>query len=191
MPAGDGVCFFSFLFAQANLQGFYINLPIGGLAAVVLLLINIPERFDKSNVKHNFKSTLSELDLFGFCLFAPFTIMLLLALEWGGIKYPWNSSTIIGLFCGSGATLVVFLTWEHYVGDKAMIPFSMVRKKIVWSSCLVIACFFGSLLTITYYLPIYFQTIKGVSPSQSGVDVLPGIFGQIVMALTSGILGQF
>jgi Fungal trichothecene efflux pump (TRI12) len=116
--------------------------------------------------------------------------MLLMALEWGGTEYPWNSATIIGLFCGAGGTLILFVAWEYRTGDTAMIPLSMVRKRIVWCSCLVIGCFFGSLLVFSYYLPIYFQAVKGVSPSRSGVYVLPGILSQMLMAITSGFLGK-
>ncbi len=114
-----------------------------------------------------------------------------MALEWGGTEYPWNSAKIIGLFCGAGGTLIVFVAWEYQAGDRAMIPFSIVRKRVVWSSCLVIGFFFGSLLVFSYYLPIYFQAVKDVSPALSGVYVLPGILSQMVMAVVSGVLGKF
>ena len=86
--------------------------------------------------------------------------------------------------------LVVFAAWEYRVGDGAMIPFFMVRQRIVWSSCVTMACFFGSLFTITYYMPIYFQAVKGVTPGLSGVYLLPSILSMMLMAVTSGILGR-
>lgn len=116
--------------------------------------------------------------------------MILMALQWGGVKYTWNSATIIGLLCGGAGTLVLFMAWEYRVGDSAMIPFSILRKTVVWCSCLVIGFFFASLLVFSYYLPIYFQTVKGVSPTMSGVYMLPGVFSQIVTAILSGFLGE-
>jgi nitrate/nitrite transporter NarK len=116
--------------------------------------------------------------------------MLLLALEWGGTEYSWNSATIIGLFCGAFSVLLVFGGWEYKVGENAMIPLSILRKRVVWCSCLVIAFFFGSLLIFSYYLPIYFQAVKGISPALSGVYLLPGMLSQMVMSVVSGILGQ-
>jgi nitrate/nitrite transporter NarK len=116
--------------------------------------------------------------------------MLLLALEWGGSKYPWKSATIIGLLCGAGGMLPIFILWEHRAGEEAMIPLSMVRRRVVWCSCLVIGFFFGSLIIFSYYMPIYFQSVKGVSPSLSGVYLLPAILSQMVMAVVSGILGK-
>jgi MFS family permease len=169
---------------------FYINLPIGGFATVLLLLINIPDRVDRSANRPPLHKILTQLDIFGFVLFAPFAIMLLLALQWGGFKYAWSSAIIIGLFCGSAGMLLVFGTWEYRVGEGAMIPSYMVRQRIIWTSCLTMGCFFGALLTVTYYLPIYFQAVKGVAPGLSGVYVLPSILSMIIMAVTSGILGE-
>jgi len=180
------------LFAHADFLGFYINLPVGAVTCVFLLSIKIPDRTIKNNTnKPTVLATLSKLDLTGFCIFAPFAVMFLMALQWGGTEYPWNSATIIGLFCGAGGTLVVFAAWEYRAGDGAMIPFSMIRNRVVWSSCLVIGFFFGSLLVFTYYLPIYFQAVKGVSPALSGVYILPGILSQMLMAIVSGVLGKF
>jgi hypothetical protein len=134
---------------------------------------------------------LSKLDLIGFFLFAPFAIVFFIALEWGGTEYPWDSATITGLFYGAGGTLILFAIWEHHVGDEAMVPYSMLRKRVVWSSCLANGFAFGSMFTYTYYLPIYFQAVKEASPALSGVYVLPSILSQMMMAVISGVLGEF
>jgi MFS family permease len=169
---------------------FYVNLPIGAVAAIFLLLIHIPDRVDRSPSRPPLKAIIQQMDLFGFVLFAPFAIMFILPLQWGGVKYAWDSAKIIGLFCGSAGMLIVFLLWEHHVGDGAMIPFFMIKRRIVWASCLTIGCFFGSMLTTVFYLPIYFQSVKGVGPSLSGVYVLPSILSQLLMAVAGGFLGK-
>lgn len=169
---------------------FYINLPIGGLATLFLLLINIPDLIDRSANRPPLRQILGQLDIFGFVLFAPSAVMLLLALQWGGVRFLWHSATIIGLFVGSGGMLFIFGAWEYRVGKGAMIPFYMVRQRIIWASCLTMGCFFGALLSLTYYLPIYFQTVKGTSPSLSGVYLLPTILSMIVFAVVSGVLGK-
>jgi len=117
--------------------------------------------------------------------------MFLLGLEWGGNKYPWNSATVIGLLCGGAAALSLLGIWEFRVGDDAMIPPSIVMKRVVWTSCFVAFFFWGSLLTLSYYLPIYFQAVRGVSPTTSGVYVLPSVLSQIVWSVISGVLGWF
>jgi hypothetical protein len=180
------------LIAFTNLSGFYINLPIGALCAVFLVAIKIPDRMEHSRKKiDTVLSTLSQLDLAGFFLFAPCAIMFLMAIEWGGTTYPWQSATIIGLFCGAGGMFIPFVFWEYRVGDKAMFPYSMLRIRVVWSSCLVIGFFFGCVLTTSYYLPIYFQAVKGKSPTMSGVYILPTILSQMLLAIVSGVLGEF
>lgn len=85
----------------------------------------------------------------------------------------------------------MFALWERHVGnDVAMIPASVAGIRQVWSSCFFIGLFGGSLLMFSYYVPIYFQAVKGVSPTLSGVYMLPGILGQILMAVASGIISK-
>jgi Fungal trichothecene efflux pump (TRI12) len=195
----DSICQLEMVYVLPYLQrllltlpGFYINLPVGAVSAILLFVIHIPDRLGKSRrAKPSILETLSKLDIGGFVLFAPCAIMFLMALQWGGTKYAWNSATVIGLLCGAGGLFIVFTAWEYRLGDKAMIPPSMLGKRVVWSSCLVTAFFFGGLLIFSYYLPIYFQSVKGTSPSSSGVYILPGILSQMLMAVISGILGEF
>jgi hypothetical protein len=130
----------------------------------------------------------AKLDLIGFAIFAPAAIQLLLALQYGGITFAWNSAQIIGLFCGAGGTFIVFLAWEYYKGDAAMIPFSMVRKKTVWASCLTYGFIMGQLFCFSFYLPIYFQGVKGASPTMSGVYILPSVLSHVFTSLGSGML---
>lgn len=68
-----------------------------------------------------------------------------------------------------------------------MIPLSMVRQKIVWSSCLTYGFFMGQMFIGTFYLPIYFQAVKAASPTLSGVYVLPSVVAHII----SGVMGGF
>ncbi|KAL9117428.1 MAG: hypothetical protein Q9187_006037 [Circinaria calcarea] len=173
--------------------GFYLNLPIGGVAALFLLLIKIPDRIDRTHnaTRLTILGLAKKLDIAGFLIFAPATVMLLMALQWGGAEHPWNSPTIIGLFCGAGATLIPFVIWEYHVGDNAMFPVSVVRHRVVWSGCIYAAFFLGAVMTFTYYMPIYFQAVRGVSPSLSGVYMLPSILSQMIAAALSGVMGEF
>ncbi|KGO54792.1 Major facilitator superfamily domain, general substrate transporter [Penicillium expansum] len=173
---------------------FYVNLPIGAVAALIIILIQIPNQNSSpangapmEKAMGNTQSLLQKLDLVGFVIFAGFAVMISLALEWGGSTYVWRSSTIIGLFCGAGLALVVFVLWERRVGDAmAMIPGSIAGTRQVWCSCLFMGFFSGSLFVFAYYLPIYFQAVKNTSPTMSGVYMLPGIFAQVLTTVISG-----
>ena len=170
--------------------GFYLNLPIGGLVAVMLVFVRIPQQHPRPPPMSVVRSLHSSLDLLGFAIFAPSLIMLLLALQWGGTKYAWNSSQIIGLFCGAGATFIVFLLWDYHKADAAMLPFSIVRMRTVWTSCIVYGLFMSNLYTASYWVPVYFQGVKGASPTMSGVYILPMIIAHIFTALSSGPIGN-
>ncbi|PLB54151.1 MFS general substrate transporter [Aspergillus steynii IBT 23096] len=168
---------------------FYINLPFGGLVAILLVFTKMPEQTPKGPpmavLRDNF---VRKFDFLGFTLFAPAAIQLLLALQYGGHQYAWNSATVIGLFCGSGGTFIVFFLWEWHEGDNAMIPLRIIRRQIVWTSCILAMMFFGMTMVLAYYLPIYFQSVRGRTAIMSGVDMLPNILSQLVAAVGSGIL---
>ncbi|CAO2654663.1 Nn.00g113960.m01.CDS01 [Neocucurbitaria sp. VM-36] len=168
---------------------FYMNLPIGGVAAFVLFLIRIPEVTKKERFTMSFvRQIVPEFDLFGFVLFMPAAIMFLLALQFGSSNtYAWSSATIVGLFCGSGVDAIIFIFWERRMGNKAMIPGPLLRKRVVWTSCLFGMCIMCSMIVTSNYLPTYFQAVKGEGPLMSGVDVLPSILSQLLLAVASGV----
>lgn len=172
--------------------GFYINLPPAGVVLLVLMIIKIPEQTEKKPVRSNWKHIVtSELDLIGFGLFAPASVMLLLAVIWGGNQFAWDSSTIIGLFCGSFVTYIIFAGWQIHRGEKAMIPPQIIRKKLVLTGCATNFLVMASNLSLAYYLPLWFQVVKDASPTMSGVDLLPTAIAQSLGALTAGKFGGF
>lgn len=139
----------------------------------------------------NFIALFHDLDIAGFLLFAPAMVAFLLALEWGGATYRWDSGIIIGLFCGAAVLLALFLTWEYRKGETAMIPFSMVKHKVVYCACVTMFFLFANSLMTSYYLAIYFQGVRDKTPTLSGVNMLPGIVSQMAAGIASGALGTF
>ncbi|XXH01448.1 hypothetical protein Hte_007808 [Hypoxylon texense] len=169
---------------------FYINLPLGAFTALVLLLLRIPEQTPKQNAVVALRGLHHYLDLVGFVLFAPAVLQLLLALQYGGNQYPWDSSRVIGLFCGSAVTFVVWLFWNRYKGDDALLPHSMLKQRVVWSSGLYQAFMIAAVYGATFFLPIYFQAINSATAILSGVYLLPTILPQLFAAGLSGVLLQ-
>jgi hypothetical protein len=165
--------------------GFYINLPIGAVVAVLLVFVRLPGK-----VKFpSWRTLVTDLDLLAFTLFAPAMIQLLLALQCGGNRHAWNSATVIGLFCGAAGTFVVFLGWEYHKGDEAMIPFSIIGKRVVYSACIAFGLLLSATYVALYYIPIFFQSVKGTSPTMSGVYLLPNILLQLSGAIVVGAIG--
>ncbi|KAI0018864.1 major facilitator superfamily domain-containing protein [Xylariomycetidae sp. FL0641] len=167
---------------------FYINLPLGAVAVLAILSSRIPEQIPKPKPLSVLVKLHHYLDLVGFVLFAGTVLQLLLALQYGGNVYPWNSSPVIGLFCGTGATFLVWFLWNRHKGAGALLPYSMISRPAVWSGGLYQGLLMSAVYGSTYYLPIYFQAINEASAILSGVYLLPTILPQLVMAGSSGAL---
>ena len=169
---------------------FYINLPVGGLVTIFLVFTRIPDPIAKPKARDVLPKLHHYLDLVGFAVFAGAAIQILLALQWGGVEHPWKSATIIGLFLGGAGTFVAWGFWNASRGDSALIPFSLVKQRVVWSAALTQMFIFTNLFISAFFLPIFFQAVKGKSPFMAGVYILPGILSQLVAAVSSGILGE-
>ncbi|KAJ5168168.1 uncharacterized protein N7482_003762 [Penicillium canariense] len=146
---------------------FYINLPLGAIVGEFLLFNNVPEPKAKSPPMEILGTAIKSLDLPGFMLICPTVVMFLLGLQLGGNQHPWNGSVVIGLLVGAAVTFALFLVWEHRQGDNAMVPFAMLKNKIIWSA---------------------FQAIHDDSPLMSGVHMLPITFGLVLFTVVSGVL---
>lgn len=127
-----------------------------------------------------------DLDLIGLSVFIPMVVCLLLALQWGGTTYAWNDAVIIVLFVLAGVLLLVFVAIEWLQKNRAMIPPEFVRNRTVLSCSFFVFFLYGAFVVVSYYLPIWFQAVKGVSPLQSGIDTLPIMLGTVVSSMIGG-----
>jgi hypothetical protein len=177
--------------ANQFFKGLYINLPCGAVATVLLLVVTLPRQPAKASEARTLLSILGRLDLVGFSLFAPGSVQFLLALQWGGTRFAWHSATIIGLFGRSFGTLLAFIAWEHHMGSDAMIPLSIISRRVIWSSCANIGFIMGTSLIISYYLPIYFQAVRNATPALSGVYLLPSIISSISFVIATGAIRTY
>jgi MFS family permease len=165
---------------------FYINLPIGAVTAIALIALFHPPI--RPNEQQPFIERVKKLDLVGAFLFTPSIIMVLIALQWGGNEYPWKSATIIGLFCGFVGLFLIFITWQAHKGDGAMIPLSLLGRRTIIASSMTSMCVFGSLFVVIYYIPEWFQVIKGASPIKSGVMNIALFVPQIIGSIVAGTM---
>lgn len=167
-------------------DGFYVNLPLGAVVAVCLLFQTIPEPKRKSPVSEVFGTAIKSLDLIGFVLICPAAIMFFLGLQYGGNLYAWDSSVVIGLLVGAAVTFAVFLFWESRQGDEAMVPFAMLKHRVIWSAAMTLFFSLSSILTADYYLAIFFQAVRDDSALMSGVHMLPTTLGLVGFTMVSG-----
>lgn len=153
---------------------FWVNLPIGGLAVIILVLfLKMPPH---SRVAH---AKLKELpflfDIPGITLTVCALVCLVLVLENGGVTKPWNSSYCIGLLIGFILIVIFLIALEWKQGEGAMIVPRIIKRRTVLVLALFNLTAQGSGFARIYNLPIYFQAAQGQSPSESGIRTLPTV----------------
>ncbi|KAH8730333.1 major facilitator superfamily domain-containing protein [Phaeosphaeriaceae sp. PMI808] len=167
---------------------FYINLPLGFVTAVIVLFL-VPNNYDPerhSRRKLPFKEKIQEMDLYGLAALVPSIVCILLAIQWGGAKYPWANGRIIALFIIGTLLLIGFIFIESKQGDRAIVPPSVVKRRTIWACSLFAFPLFGSFLVICYFLPLWFQAIKGDTATESGIHNLPSILGATIFSVVAG-----
>ncbi|CAK7225719.1 hypothetical protein SCUCBS95973_005958 [Sporothrix curviconia] len=183
---------------------FWINLPIGGIAIpVVALLLNVPPApaapdggsggaaaaaGPPPKQPMTFSAIVQRFDLVGTVLIIPSIVSLLLALQWAGTTYAWNSWRIILLFVIFGVCLLAWGGVQLHAGDAATLPLRIVKNRSLASAMLYMFCTMGLLYPLMYYIPVWFQAVRNVSAQQSGVDVLAMTVPTAVFAFTAGFL---
>ena len=166
---------------------FYINLPIGGVAAVaVLFFFHLPAVANPSKI--SWKKKLLHVDPVGIALAMGSIICFILALQYGGNTHPWSSSTVIGLLVGFVLLAIALVAWEIWLGEYAMMVPRLYKQRSLSTTAAYQFFFFGSYIDLLYYLPIYFQSILGASPIKSGVNNLPLVLAAALFAIVGGVI---
>ena len=161
---------------------FYINLPIGAITALfIIIFFTPPGAHEKSTLP--WLEKIKKLDWLGTSLFLPMVICLLLALQWGGSTYDWGNWRIILLFCLCGALAVVFVAVQIRLQEKATVPPRIMKQRTVAAGSWFALCLGGSFFTMVYYIPIWFQAIKGTTAVKSGIDNLSVLCSRPILAV--------
>jgi len=164
---------------------FYINLPFGAVTMVFIFFFFNPTKSAKK-LSVGWKNRIMDFDPAGTVVFLPMIICLLLALQWGGSTYPWNDGRVIALFVVFGVLLAIFVSIQFYVGERATIPPRIIKQRTVASSAWFGVSLGAAFFLFVYYLPIWFQAIKGVSATKSGIMSLPLILGVVICSVVAG-----
>ncbi|WTQ60005.1 MFS transporter [Streptomyces sp. NBC_00158] len=153
---------------------FYINLPIGLVALVVIAAaLHIPARSSRHTI-----------DYLGTFLIASVATCLVLVASLGG-TWGWGSARIIGLAVLGAVLLVAFLLIERRAAEPVL-PLGLFRIR-TFTLCSVISFVIGfAMFGAMVYLPTFLQVVRGVSPTMSGVHMLPMVLGLLIASTASG-----
>ncbi|KAJ2895335.1 putative efflux pump antibiotic resistance protein [Zalerion maritima] len=166
---------------------FYINLPIGAVTvAVIAFFFPDPHRVIPKN--EPWAKRIRQFDPLGTTVFMPGVICLLLALQWGGTEYEWDDARIIALLVLFGVLIIGFVVVQWWMQENATVAPRIFLKRSVWSS-FFFAFFIGAcFLCSIYFLPIWFQAVKGASAVKSGVMNIPMLISLVLCSIASGIM---
>jgi EmrB/QacA subfamily drug resistance transporter len=155
---------------------FWINLPLG-LVAFAMTYANL-RRLPRHERPHR-------LDVLGAVLLTSATVALMLALTWGGMRYPWGSAPILGLLVASVLLSAAF-AYRLLHAAEPLIPLDVLANPVVRAGTLA-ACFgMGTFIGLTIYVPLYFEAVRGISASQTGLALIPLMVGTVIGATASG-----
>ncbi|KAF2757044.1 MFS general substrate transporter [Pseudovirgaria hyperparasitica] len=165
---------------------FYINLPFGGVTALFLLIFYTEPKRPKVAAGSGIMAKINQMDPIGFAFFAPGIICVLLALQWGGSKYEWSNGRIIALFVLFGVLIIGFIVVQFWKQDRATVPPRILKDRNVWGSAVFGACLGAAFFVMVYWIPIWFQAVKGSSATRSGIMNIPMVLGVVAMSLICG-----
>ena len=138
---------------------------------MIVFYFENPDRAAIANL--GWGARIKEFDLEGTAVFIPAIVTLLLALQWGGTQYAWGSWRIILLFVLFGLLISAFIGIQFWKQDSATIPPRVIKKRSVWSAAYFAFALGAFFLLLVFYLPIWFQAVKGASAVKSGIMNLP------------------
>lgn len=167
---------------------FYINLPIGAVAAVAIIFILKPSRFPHPPA--TILEQILRLDPLGTFFFVPSIVTLLIALQWGGSTYEWGNWRIIVLLGLFGILFIAFGAVQVFMPKTATVPVRIIRRRSILAATVFMFALAGSFLMVIYYLPLWFQVVKGASATQSGIYTLPFVLSLVVGSTLSGAFTQ-
>ncbi|NUP64107.1 MAG: MFS transporter [Nonomuraea sp.] len=154
---------------------FYVNLPVGVVAlAVIATALHIPR-----------KSTRHVIDYLGTLLIAAVATCLILVASLGGTTWGWGSWQIVGLIVLGVVLGVAFVAVERRAAEPVL-PLKLFRIRTFTLSAIISFIVGFAMFGAMTYLPTFLQVVQGVTPTLSGVHMLPMVFGMLLSSTASG-----
>ncbi|KAG9040775.1 hypothetical protein FS837_000191 [Tulasnella sp. UAMH 9824] len=169
---------------------FYINLPFGAITVFSILAFiksehSIAPRASASGAP-TWRRLITNIDWVGSVLCLGMVTSLLLPLQWGGVTKAWSDKSVVACFIVWAVLLFVWLGWEWYMGDKAVMPLSLFKRRTQVGACLEAFFIMLILLCAAYYLPLYYQSAQEHSATRSGIDILVYMITVVLGAAIGG-----
>ncbi|KAI0096706.1 major facilitator superfamily domain-containing protein [Nemania sp. FL0031] len=174
-------------FARVNWRWiFWLNLPVLGVLSIVIVFV-LRVKYQRSPT---WRAALARVDFLGQAIFIPSMVAIFFGLIVGGtVGYPWNSwRVILPLVLGVLGWITFHIHQASHICRDPSTPPRLFKHRTSSTGFLMIFLAGIVIQAISYFLPIYFQAIKGASPLLSGVYYLPFSIALVPLA---GLAGGF
>jgi EmrB/QacA subfamily drug resistance transporter len=141
---------------------FWMNIPLG-LIALALVTVAL-RRLPRNERPHR-------LDLIGAALIVIASASFMLALNVGGARAPWLSVPVLALV-GLGALTGAFFVWRLLTAPEPLIPLAILKEHDARCAIAANAFGWGAIVALNIYLPIYLQTVLGLTPTYAGLSLM-------------------
>ncbi|KAF5593029.1 major facilitator superfamily transporter [Fusarium pseudocircinatum] len=166
---------------------FGVNLPLGVLC-LILTACGVHEQPPRQEAPVlTLKEKVKKVDVFGTLLAVPAITFLLMALQWGGTKFGWGTWQIIVPLVVCALLFMAFGYLQYRQGDNALLPPRILKQRSIIAGMWYGACCEGVLAVTEYYMSIYFQGVRGYSPTKAGLLALPMVGGLAIAFIISGV----
>ncbi|CAK7232653.1 hypothetical protein SCUCBS95973_008331 [Sporothrix curviconia] len=162
---------------------FYISIPLSGVAMIIVAFV-LPLK----KVEGNTWEKIRKIDGYGCLVSFAASVAILLPISWGGSQYAWSSVAVILPLCLGAALIGLFLFIEAKVARLPLIPLHIFKNFHI-STCIFCSFLTGFMTFVNlYYLPQFYQVVRGDSALKAGILILPLILSQIATSFSSGFL---
>ncbi|CUS08910.1 unnamed protein product [Tuber aestivum] len=166
---------------------FYINLLIGAVFAPVYVVL-LPSADPQPNTPYVART--KQLDWLGVVLNIGSFVSLIMAINFGGTLYAWDSAQEIALFVVGGILIIAFAVTQAYsvltTPEQRLFPGEFLREPFLVLLFAMMAAASTAIFVPTYYIPLYFQFVKGDTALEAAVRLLPFIIIMVFFCIVNG-----
>ncbi|KAK9448154.1 uncharacterized protein V1518DRAFT_428535 [Limtongia smithiae] len=162
---------------------FYMNLPIAGVALVLVTLFLHVRRKREGTLAQR----ISRVDFGGNAILSASIVSILVALTWGGTSYTWSSWHILLPLLIGTLGLVLFGLHQEYIGKDPSMPHRVYGNTTSLLACVLTFLHGMAMSWLSFFLPVFFQVLLHASPMRSGVDLLTIVIPLIPAGIVGGL----
>ena len=134
----------------------------------------------------SFLDKLKRVDWIGSVLFIGSTTSFLIPITWGGVSYAWDSWRVLVPLIIGIIGLAVFVVFEEYVANEPLIRLNVFKNRTAAASYFETTLHGMILWCVLYYMPLYYEAVKGETPIISGISLFPATFTVAPAAMATG-----